>query len=111
MSRKVATETLRAAEADEREYGFLPDADEGRLAAATAYFDVRGPVAERVAAWEFLGLAQEQENASHRAVVSYGKALDAARKAGDNAAQGRIGRRLAHVYNASREYVPAAREL
>ena len=111
MSRKVATETLRAAEADEREYGFLPDADEGRLAAAAAYFDARGPVAERVAAWEFLGLAQEQENASHRAVVSYGKALDAARKAGDNAAQGRIGRRLAHVYNASREYVPAAREL
>ena len=111
MSRKAAMETLHAAEADELEYGFLPDADEGRLEAAAAYFDVRGPVSERIAAWEFLGLAQEQESASHRAVVSYGKALDAARKAGDYAAQGRIGRRLAHVYNASREYVPAAREL
>ena len=111
MSRKAATETVRAAEADEREYGFLPDADEGRLEAAAACFDARGPVAERIAAWEFLGLAQEQENASHRAVISYGRALDAARKAGEDAAQGRIGRRLAHVYNASREYVPAAREL
>ena len=111
MGRKAATETLRAAEADEREYGFLPDADEGRLEAAAAYFDARGPVAERIAAWEYLGLAQEQERASHRAVISYGRALAAAQKAGDNASQGRIGRRLAHVYNASREYVPAAREL
>ena len=111
MGRKAATETLRAAETDEREYGFLPDAEEGRLEAAAAYFDARGPVAERIAAWEYLGMAQEQERASHRAVISYGRALDAAQKAGDNAAQGRIGRRLAHVYNASREYVPAAREL
>ena len=111
MGRKAAMETLRAAEADEREYGFLPDADEGHMEAAAAYFEARGPLAERVSAWEYLGLVQEQESASHRAVISYGKALDAARKAGDDAAQGRIGRRLAHVYNVSREYVPAAREL
>ena len=109
--RKAATETLRAAEADVREYGFLPDADEAALEAAATVFERRGPAADRISAWELLGLAQEQEDALHRAVISYGKALAAAQEARDDVARGRIGRRLAHVYNASREYVPAAREL
>ena len=108
--RKAATETLHAAEADEREFGFLPDTDEAGLEAAAQYFEARGPVERRMEAWDYLGRVQEGNDALHRAVISYGKALDAAREAGDPAAQGRIGRRLAHVYNASREYVPAARE-
>ena len=110
VGRKAATETLRAVEADEMEFGFLPDTDEAGLEAATQYFEAHGPVERRMEAWDYLGRVQEGNDALHRAVISYGKALDAAREAGDPAAQGRIGRRLAHVYNASREYVPAARE-
>ena len=109
--RKAAVVTLRSAQADNREYGFLPETEEGALEAAAAYFERRGPAADRIEAWYLLGRLQEQDDILHRAVISYEKALRAAREAQDAAAQGRIGRRLAHVYNASREYVPAAREL
>ena len=109
--RKSATETLRSARSDEAEFGFLPSADEERLSAAADYFETHGPAEDRMAAWDYLGRVQEQNGALHRAVISYEKALRAAREGHDPAAQGRIGRSLAHVYNASREYVPAAREL
>lgn len=109
--RKAAVETLRAAQADESEYGFLPETEEAALESAADYFERRGPAADRIEAWYLLGQLQEQDDVLHRAVISYEKALRAAREARDPAAQGRIGRRLAHVYNASREYVPAAREL
>ena len=109
--RKAAVETLRATEADLAEFGFIPDTDEGRLQAAADWFERHGPARDRIEAWTCLGRVQEQGDALHRAVISYGKALQAAREARDAAAQGRAGRRLAHVYNASREYVPAAREL
>ena len=109
--RKAAMETLRTAEADEAEFGFIPDADEGRLVAAAEWFDRHGSTADRMSAWMLLGGVQEEDDALHRAVISYEKALQAAREARDHAEQGRIGRRLAHLYNASREYVPAAREL
>ena len=109
--RRAAVRTLRAAEADMAEFGFIPDADEGRLTAAADWFETHGPAGERISAWECLGRVQEQDEVLHKAVISYEKALQAARESRNPAAQGRIGRRLAHVYNASREYVPAAREL
>ena len=109
--RRAAVETLRSAEADLSEFGFIPDADEGRLGAAAEWFERHGSAADRISAWSLLGGVQEQGDALHKAVISYEKALLAAREVRDDAAQGLAGRRLAHVYNASREYVPAAREL
>ena len=109
--RKTAVETLRAAQADVEEFGFIPDADERRLETAADWFERHGPAKDRIEAWSLLAGVQEQEDALHKAVISYEKALRAAREARDDAARGRTGRRLAHVYNASREYVPAAREL
>ena len=111
MDRRTAESVLAKAEADEAEFGFFPDADEQALATAADWFEAHGTAERRSDAWSCLGRIQEQEGALHKAVVSYGRALDAARKAGDDVAQGRIGRRLARVYNLSREYVPAAREL
>ncbi len=109
--RRTAVETLHAAEADQAEFGFIPDADEGRLCVAAEWFERHGSAADRISAWTLLGGVQEQGDALHKAVISYGKALLAAREVRDDAAQGLAGRSLAHVYNASREYVPAAREL
>ena len=109
--RKAATETLRSARSDEAEFGFLPSASEAQLSAAADYFETHGPAEDRIAAWDYLGRVQEQEGALHKAVITYEKALRAAREGRDPAAEGRIGRSLAHVYNTSREYVPAAREL
>lgn len=109
--RTAALQTLRSAEAEESEFGFIPETEESDLASAAEYFEAHGPAADRISAWYLLGRIQEQDDALHKAVISYEKALRAARQSRDNVAQGRIGRALAHVYNASREYVPAAREL
>ncbi len=111
VGRRAAIQTLRSAEADQAEFGFIPDADEGKLAAAAEWFECHGSVADRISSWSLLGGVQEQEDALHKAVISYEKALKAAREARNDAAQGFVSRRLAHVYNSSREYVPAAREL
>lgn len=109
--RKAAEAVLTAALADEAEFGFFPDTDEGRLASAAEWFETHGPASRRADAWFCLGRMQEQDGALHKAVVSYERALAGMRKTGDAAIQGRIRRHLAHVYNASREYVPAAQEL
>lgn len=111
LGRRASVETLRSAEADLLEFGFIPGADEGRLEAAAEWFERHGTAEERISAWSLLGGVQEQGDALHKAVISFEKALRPAREIRDDAARGRIGRRLAHVYNASREYVPAAREL
>ena len=111
MDRRTAEAALAKAEADEIEFGFFPNPDEQALTAAADWFEAHGTAERRSDAWSCLGRIQEQEGALHKAVVSYGRALDAARKTGDDVIQANIRRRLAHVFNASREYVPAAREL
>ena len=53
--RRTAVETLHAAEADQAEFGFIPDADDGRLCAAAEWFERHGSAADRISAWTLLG--------------------------------------------------------
>ena len=61
--RRAAVETLRSAEADLSEFGFIPDADEGRLGAAAEWFERHGSAADRIN----MGLGQIAKAVTDRA--------------------------------------------
>jgi len=106
-----ASYTLLHARAQEACYGFVPVEEMGALAEAAEYFERSGSAQDKLAAWYQLGQVQTADGALSRAVVSFEKALAAAREAQDENAAGEIHRQLAYTYNASLQHVAAAREL
>ncbi|MCR4859480.1 MAG: hypothetical protein K5910_02310 [Bacteroidales bacterium] len=102
---------LLHAKASEAVYGFIPSEESGPLSAAAEYFEEKGSREDRLAAWYRLGRVQFADGALYRAVVSFERALDAARQLQDDSAQGEICRQLAYTYNASLQHVAAARRL
>ena len=109
--RMQAAYTLLHTGAQEAVFGFVPAEEGDALAEAAEYLEASGSREDRLAAWLRLGKIQYTEGALHRAVVSFEKALAAARQLHDDEAQGAIYRQLAYTYNASLEHVTAARYL
>ena len=109
--RRQAAYTLLLTSAQEAVFGFVPDGEADALAAAAEYSEQRGSREDRLAAWLRLGRLQYADGALHRAVVSFEKALAAARELRDDRAQGLVCQQLAYTYNASLEHVTAARYL
>ena len=106
-----AAYTLTHARAQEACYGFIPAEELGALTEAAEYYERRGDAQTRTEAWYKLGRVQSADGALARAVVSFEKALGAAKQAHDDAALGEIHRELAYTYNAALQHVAAAREL
>ena len=106
-----AAYTLLHARAQEACYGFVPVEEAKALTDAAEYFEKHGEAEDRLAAWYHLGQVQSADGALSRAVVSYEKALAAAKQAQDDSAAGELHRQLAYTYNASLQHVAAAREL
>ena len=109
--RLQAEYTLLHTGAQEAVFGFVPTEEGDALAEAAEYFEAAGAREDRLAAWLRLGKVQYADGALHRAVVSFEKALAAARQLHDDEAQGDVCRQLAYTYNASLEHVTAARYL
>ena len=109
--RLQAEYTLLHTGAQEAVFGFVPAEEGDALAEAAEYFETAGSREDRLAAWLRLGKVQYADGALHRAVVSFEKALAAARQLHDDEAQGDVCRQLAYTYNASLEHVTAARYL
>ncbi len=109
--RMLADYTLLHTGAQEAVFGFVPAEEGDALAEAAEYLEASGSREDRLAAWLRLGKIQYTDGALHRAVVSFEKALAAARQLHDDEAQGAIYRQLAYTYNASLEHVTAARYL
>ena len=109
--RLQAEYTLLHTGAQEAVFGFVPAEEGDALAEAAEYFEAAGSREDRLAAWLRLGKVQYADGALHRAVVSFEKALAAARQLHDDEAQGDVCRQLAYTYNASLEHVTAARYL
>lgn len=106
-----AAYTLLYVRAQEACFGFIPTEELPALAEAAEYYEARGDAQQRLAAWYRLGRVQTADDALSRAVVSFEKALTAAKAAQDDSAAGEIHRQLAYTYNASLQHVAAAREL
>ncbi|MCR5071170.1 MAG: hypothetical protein K6A62_04505 [Bacteroidales bacterium] len=106
-----AAYTLLHARAQEACFGFIPVEELPALAEAAEYYEAKGDAQQRLAAWYRLGQVQTADGALSRAVVSFEKALAAAKAAQDDNAAGKIHRQLAYTYNASLQHVAAAREL
>ena len=115
----IAPETLRGrrlkagyallyARASDAAFGFIPSEGADALETAAEFFERKGPREDRLAAWYLLGKVQFADGALYRAVVSFERALDAARQLQDDAARGEICRQLAYTYNASLQHVAAA---
>ena len=102
---------LLHARAQESCYGFIPVEETAALEDAAAYFERHADAAKRAETWYKLGQVQSADGALARAVVSFEKALTAAKEAQDHAVAGGIHRELAYTYNASLQHVAAAREL
>ena len=106
-----AAYTLLHARAEEACFGFIPSEETAALEEAAEYYEAAGDAPQRVAAWYRLGRLQSADGALSRAIVSFEKALAAAREAKDIEAEGDVRRELAYTYNASLQHVAAAREL
>ncbi|SKC53166.1 hypothetical protein SAMN06298214_1207 [Bacteroidales bacterium WCE2004] len=106
-----AAYTLLHARAEEACFGFIPSEETAALEEAAEYYEAAGDAPQRVAAWYRLGRLQAADGALSRAIVSFEKALAAAREAKDIEAEGDVRRELAYTYNASLQHVAAAREL